>query len=1379
MVNSGHYRVCGWQMSEVYHDLESGNFFENWNDISRLQTGNDWSGVRSIMGYRGETLTARADVDARSVTGSSANAYVAVNQTDPNGYITAGVAEFQLANPTIAIAGSSNTRAPYIALYLNATGRENVTLSFVARDLESGPDNAVQQIVVQYRIGDTGAWTNVPGGYIADATVANATMETALSVVLPSAVNGQAQVQVRIMTTDTIGFDEWVGIDDINVTSQRDPDYRPAMQGIFEIQGEGHISAFAGRLAQTQGIVTATDTNGFFIQDANGDGNARTSDAIFVRSSSLSGISVGDAVTVFGRVNERVIGSGLTRTEISAEDVDVVSSGNTLPAAVLIGNGAISPPSSVIEDDAFASFDTATDGIDFWEALEGMRVTVDAPQVVSNTNNDGETNIIASGGSGATGINSRGAIAISEGDLNPEVIQIDDRFLSLDEYSVGDRLESVTGVLNYSNDQFELLVTNAFAVTQDVTLTREVTALVGDANHLTIASYNMSNLDPGDTRFAALALDISVNLHNPDVIALQQILDADGTGTGNNLSGTVTAQLLIDAIFAQSGVRYTYAEIAPTSANSTAGILNGNTRPGYLYREDRVSLVEGSLSQIPDPVFEGTRRPLVATWSFNGTHVTTINVDLTTRVGSDALWGADQQPTIFGAMMRTQQIAAIRNFVDGQISLDANQRIMIAGDWNGYAFENAQLQLTSGGQFTNLAMQLDTAERYSEIVDGSARLPDNILVSSSLLDAVQYDIVHINSEFAGLGRASDRDPQITRIFLPSAPTNLVLSNGVIAENSAAGTVVGTLSATDSAGETLSYALLDDADGRFSVDPVTGQLTANQSFNFESGDRYAVIVRVTDSSGLSTAMSFEINIANVNEAPVTTSAISQQNIAEDTAFSLSVPAGMFNDVDAGDTLILSVSALPSWLSFDAATRTFSGTPSNADVGSFEITLTATDSNGAGVNSSFRVNVENVNDAPTGTVLSSNSVDENSVGGTVVGTLSALDMDIGDTHSYRIADVSYRLDQAILLNPLQPISMSFAGSVNGNSKGLQLTSMGRITVADGQTYTVWRVRNASGTDQNLRLNPVSGTADREFFAAAHSETFILSANTSGSASHRLYSGNTLVDTRAASSATFTSSAMINVTNPNFEIVGDQLIVRAGANLDFENAAVTTVMVEVTDAAGQRHLQSLTVNIRDVFEYAGTPTLQGTEATNIINGTVNDDIIHAYGGNDIINAGNGDDIVVSGGGNDLITGGNGSDTLYGGSGNDHIRGDNGNDVLIGGLGSDFLVGGNGSDTFRFLSIADSPSSNPADRDSIMDFKPNNDVIDLSAIDANVNLAGNQAFIYIGSTAFSNVAGQLRYINGVLSADVDGDGVADFEVTLLTQSASNPGLGISDFIL
>ena len=112
----------------------------------------------------------------------------------------------------------------------------------------------------------------------------------------------------------------------------------------------------------------------------------------------------------------------------------------------------------------------------------------------------------------------------------------------------------------------------------------------------------------------------------------------------------------------------------------------------------------------------------------------------------------------------------------------------------------------------------------------------------------------------------------------------------------------------------------------------------------------------------------IDVVAENSAPTLANEITDTTATEDSAFSFTVPENTFNDTDAGDTLTYSAtledgSALPTWVSFDAGSRTFSGTPDNSDVGSLDIEVTATDSSNEAISDRFILAVENVDDAPT--------------------------------------------------------------------------------------------------------------------------------------------------------------------------------------------------------------------------------------------------------------------------------------------------------------------------------------------------------------------------------------------------------------------------------
>ena len=136
----------------------------------------------------------------------------------------------------------------------------------------------------------------------------------------------------------------------------------------------------------------------------------------------------------------------------------------------------------------------------------------------------------------------------------------------------------------------------------------------------------------------------------------------------------------------------------------------------------------------------------------------------------------------------------------------------------------------------------------------------------------------------------------------------------------------------------------------------------------------------------------------------------------------------------------------------------------------------------------------------------------------------------------------------------------------------------------------------------------------------------------------------------------------------------------------------------------------------------------------------------------------------GNDAVTGSIGADLILGGAGTDTLRGGNSADTLVGGAGRDVLNGGVGPDVFRFDDHAELGLG--VNADLIEDFLLGSDIIDLAGVDAGASAAGNQVFAFIGTAAFTNVAGQLRYLHSggqtIVQGDRTGDGVADFEIAL-----------------
>jgi uncharacterized protein len=197
-------------------------FAQSWTDIGLITVGDNWSGVPGVEGFRGDALTAAMDVDPQTVLAADDPGVLDVNanQTAPNTFLTGGVAEFHLANPVVALAGSGTADAPYVRLALNTMNFTNVVVSYNLRDLEDGADHAAQQVAMHFRVGNSGPFTNVPAAYVADATDGPNVggRVTPVSATLPAAAENQPLVQVRIMTTNANGNDEWVGVDDLQVT---------------------------------------------------------------------------------------------------------------------------------------------------------------------------------------------------------------------------------------------------------------------------------------------------------------------------------------------------------------------------------------------------------------------------------------------------------------------------------------------------------------------------------------------------------------------------------------------------------------------------------------------------------------------------------------------------------------------------------------------------------------------------------------------------------------------------------------------------------------------------------------------------------------------------------------------------------------------------------------------------------------------------------------------------------------------------------------------------------------------------------------------------------------------------------------------------------
>jgi predicted extracellular nuclease len=578
---------------------------------------------------------------------------------------------------------------------------------------------------------------------------------------------------------------------------------------IHLIQGTAHLSTFAGDSVRTTGIVTAEVSNGFWMQDPSPDVDEATSEGIFVFTGSAPTVNVGDAIVISANVAEFRPGgaasTNLTTTELTSPAVVIDSSGNPLPPATVVGAGGRVPPTTVIEDDATGDvetsgvFDPASDGIDFYESLEGMLVQVNDPVASGPTNAFGEVSVLADDGAAAGLRTGRGGIIVQAGDFNPERLIVDDPIADTPDVNTGDHFATdIVGVLDYSFGNFKLYTTTPLTG-EDEGLTREVAAAPSSLE-LSVATLNVENLSPNDvTKFADLA-DLIVNhLRSPDLLTLEEVQDNNGITNDGEVAADLTLDTLVTAISTAGGPLYDWRQIDPQDGQD-GGQPGGNIRVAFLFRTDRgltfvdrpgggattpVSVVSGAngpeLSTSPgrldptNPAFVDSRKPLAGEFEWNGRALFVVANHWNSKGGDQPLFGRFQPPTLFSEVQRLQQAQVVNDFVDAILAVDPSANVIVAGDLNDSAFSPPLATLTAGGVLNQLSDTLPAGDRYSYVFDGNSQQLDHILVSGNLLAALTlFDLVHVNAEFAD--QVSDHDPAYALFAMASPACDIVGTN---------------------------------------------------------------------------------------------------------------------------------------------------------------------------------------------------------------------------------------------------------------------------------------------------------------------------------------------------------------------------------------------------------------------------------------------------------------------------------------------------------------------------------------------------------------------------------------------------------------------------
>ncbi len=566
-------------------------------------------------------------------------------------------------------------------------------------------------------------------------------------------------------------------------------DYQSPMTAtIMQIQGKGQVSPLKGRFVQVSGIVTllTAKKDGFWIQDPQGDGDPATSDGLFVTMiPAVLAPEVGDAVKINGRVDEDQKGIELPRTRLLAvQSPWILSKGNPLPAPVSLTR----LPDVSIEE-----------GIAFWSALEGMRVSLENAPVISPTNRFREFDVVAPGnavpGSGYYPESGRLLIRSLGGDqvdYGPERIMIGDA--TLDKpivVSAGDQVTSLVGVVDYNFGYYKIEPDPASVKLLTHPLPKPPVAVrTGAPGNLTITTYNLWDffssvvkgkneryvLKPEDLekRIAKIAQSVVTELKLPQIIAVQETESAN-------------LKPVVDRINSIAGTHY---ETAWLETSDWRGLTIG-----FLYDPARVKLLNLSLlkGSGTEGAFGttsgiGNREPLIGVFSVGEgiPPITVICNKLKTKRTEDSPFSIEP-PIRYTEVQRKAQAKVIRGYLNELFAKDPNAYVVVTGDLADYDFAEPgegpdyPLGTLEGKQgevkMTNLLNRVPEAQRFDYLFQGGGVAVSHTLVSPALLKAFAgADVLHFNTAFpeslkwdpSTTIRASDRDPLEVRFNLTPA-----------------------------------------------------------------------------------------------------------------------------------------------------------------------------------------------------------------------------------------------------------------------------------------------------------------------------------------------------------------------------------------------------------------------------------------------------------------------------------------------------------------------------------------------------------------------------------------------------------------------------------
>jgi hypothetical protein len=581
----------------------------------------------------------------------------------------------------------------------------------------------------------------------------------------------------------------------------------PGPLRIHDIQGGSWLSPQKGKpVTNVPGVVTGVravgSSKGYWLQDPEADNNPATSEGIFVFTGSAPTVTTGDSVLVSGDVSEFyplasgdtvAATSNLSITEIDATTSAVLSSGNPLPAPIVLTPTTV--PDTYAPNLGGANIEStpitpSRSALDFYESIEGMRVEVDNARVVGPSDSFGEQYVTTK----PTQLTSyRGGTMLRAENATPsgrlEVVPVDG---SNPEVSVGDVFGGATvGPIDYSMFGGYLIAATTLGTVEHNDLP-PIVASAPKKRQLSIATYNVENLAPSDpaSKYQALAHGVVTNLATPDVVALEEVQDNDGATDDGTVAADQTLTKLTAAITAAGGPAYAWREIDPVN-DQDGGQPGGNIRVAFLYNPATVSFVDAGAASVDrsttgtqvvtrrgepaltlspgridptNPVWTSSRKPLVGEFRFNSKNVFVIANHFDAKLGDQNADGRDQYPLQSSATQRAGQAQVVHDFVGKLLAVDKKADVVVVGDLNDYQFSPALSILKTGTAdntgaptLSDLITTLPANQQYTYDFDGISEVLDHILLTKGIAKYT-YQVVHVNSEYAN--QVSDHDPQV-------------------------------------------------------------------------------------------------------------------------------------------------------------------------------------------------------------------------------------------------------------------------------------------------------------------------------------------------------------------------------------------------------------------------------------------------------------------------------------------------------------------------------------------------------------------------------------------------------------------------------------------